>query len=196
MTTRSYVALSTFLLLTVVRAADIATTLHFDRSLAREGNPIVFMFGGGLRSLVLSTGIVWLICAAFLLAYWRGDSLHLSEPPKRLSSFVRAWIERVIKPRRPLRSSLPGGESWHEGLQAIRFVGLALPWAVIVGSASAVHAWFATYGTPTVTRYQAFYSALTVGNWNYFVWLMALIGFVLGASLFSWSEFREVRQDG
>jgi hypothetical protein len=184
---------ATLVLLTVARAVDIATTLHFDSSLRHEGNPVVFFLGGGLFSLLFVNFAVWLLCATLVFAYWRGDSLSVRIQHKSFGAFVRVWIDRVVRPRRSLRSTLPGGQYWHEGLQAIRLVGLALAWAVIFGSAAAVHAWFATYGEMGGTQYQQLYSALKIGGVNYFVWLTTPIGFAAGSALFFWLEFRTNR---
>jgi hypothetical protein len=188
---RILLAGSTLVLLTVARAADIATTLHFDPSLSHEGNPVVFLLGGGLFSLLFVNFAVWLLCATFVFAYWRGNSLGVRIQHKSFGAFVRAWIDRVVRPRRSLRSTLPGGQYWHEGLQAIRLVGLALAWAVIFGSATAVHAWFATYGETGGTQYQQLYSGFKIGGVNYFVWLTAPVGFAAGSALFFSAEFKE-----
>jgi hypothetical protein len=161
--------------------------------LRHEGNPVVFFLGGGLFSLLFANFAVWLLCATLVFAYWRGDSLSVRIQHKSFGAFVRVWIDRVVRPRRSLRSTLPGGQYWHEGLQAIRLVGLALAWAVIFGSAAAVHAWFATYGEMGGPQYQHLYSALKIGGVNYFVWLTTPIGFAIGSALFFWREFRTNR---
>ena len=51
----------------------------------------------------------------------------------------------------------------------------------------------AMYGEPQRTLYQDIYSAMSIGGLNYFVWLMAPMGFLIGTGLFFWSEFREHR---
>jgi hypothetical protein len=191
MTARLYVAFSTFLLLTAARLADIATTRYFNPSLDKEGNPLVFLLGGKWGSLLASTIAVWLLAVIFLFAYWRGDGLKASQVPSSFLGYVRAWTRRVAVRGRPIRASLPGGRYWNEGLQAIRLVGVALPWAVIAGSITAIYSWLATYGSSKRTVYQAIYAALQVGGLNYFTWLTTPLGFALGVWLFFWLEFRE-----
>ena len=191
MTTRLYVAVSTFVLLTAARVADIATTVYFNPSLDKEGNPIVFFLGGKLGSLVVSTAVVWLIAVSFLFAYWRGDRLKTLQVPSTFLEFVRAWSRRVLVRGRPMRTSLPGGRYWNEGLQAVRLAGIALPWAVIAGSMTAIYSWFATYGASKGTVYQSLYAALQIGGLNYFSWLTSAAGFAAGVWLFFWLEFRE-----
>lgn len=193
MQSRHVITVLTLLLLTGARIIDTATTFHFDPTLQREGNPVVFFFGGKTWSLLMATVAVWLTCVAFLVAFWRGKSLRIRQPPKSLRGFVGTWINRVIRPQHPLRQSLPGGPYWNEGLQAIRLVGLGLPWAVIFGSATAIYSWFAIQHPPQITFYQHLYSTLNVGGLNYFIWLMTPPGFVTGTALFFWSEYRHLR---
>jgi len=189
---RSFLASATFAFLTIVRIADFATTLHFDQSLSHEGNPVVFIFGGGLPALVLTGVVVWVVCTAFLFAFWRGTPLRLAKQPKRFGGFVRIWIQRVVKPRHSITDSLPGGSHWNEGLQAIRLFGLGLSWAIIFGSIAAIHAWFATR-VADGGAYQHMYSTLRVGKLNLFVFLMTPAGFLVGATIFFISEYRSAR---
>src|SRR5437764_321317 len=106
---RSLLAIATFLLLTSLRAADIATTLDFDPYLRSEGNPVVFFLGGKLGSLLFTNGIIWLVCVGFLFMYWRGHSLKIPKSPRDLREYVRTCRNRVVKPRRAIRDNMPGG---------------------------------------------------------------------------------------
>jgi hypothetical protein len=189
MKARRFVSLVTLLLLTTGRAADIGVTLHFDPLLQREGNPIVLVFRGGVGILVSSTIIVWFLCVALIILFWRSTGLKLLRPPRSLLEFVRIWLQRVVRSRHPIFKSLPGGSHWNEGLQAIRFFGLALPWAIICVSAAAIHAWVATSLPTRIGTYQYLYSGAHVGRVNYLVWLVTPFGFLVGAIIFFLSEY-------
>lgn|GEM_PF-4270825 len=190
---RSFVALATFFILTTVRVADIATTLHFDPSLSREGNPFVHFIGGKAPALVTSSTVVWLTCVVLLYFFLRGESLKLVQSPERLGKFVRLWLDRVIRTRRPIKDTLPKGPHWNDGLQGVRLFGLALPWSMIFSSVSAVHSWFAIQQTSQRTAYRQLYASLQVNKLNYLPWLWAIPGSVFGVILFFCSEYREVR---
>lgn len=191
MPVRSFVAFATFLILTTVRIADIATTLHFDPSLSHEGHPVVFFFGGKAPGLITSSTVAWLTCIVLLYFFWRGECLKLVQSPKRLRRFARIWFDRVIRTRRPIKDTLPGGSHWNEGSQALRLFGLALPWAIIFGSITAVYSWFAIQPSLQRTSYQQLYATLQVNKLNHLPWLCAIPGFVVGMALFFWCEYHQ-----
>ena len=185
---RGFLTILTLLLLTCGRVADIGTTLHFDPSLRREGNPVILLFRGGVGALVTSTVAVWILCTIGLIAFWRGPGLRVPRHPKNFRGFVRIWLRRVVQSRYPISQTLPGGSHWNEGLQAIRFAAVALSWGLIFGCVAAIHAWVATNNS-TATLYQQMYLILRFGNVNYFVWLVTPLGFFAGAILFFLAEY-------
>jgi hypothetical protein len=192
MTTNGLVALVTAVALTTARFFDLATTLYFDPSLEHEGNPLVLFFGAGLPVLVASMVLIWVICLISVLAFWRGSTLKLGRPPINFRDFLRTWVRRVVKSRHRIADTLPGGERWNEGLQAIRLFGLGLSWAMIFGSGFAIHAWFATHDG-SAASYQRMYSALRVGKLNFFTLLTTPLGFAVGSALFFLLEYRSAQ---
>lgn len=189
---RFVLTLITFSLLTCLRTLDILTTFRFDPFLSREGNPAVFFFGGGKSALVATTGVSYAVSLFFLFLFCRSEHLRLSSRPPNVRAFLRIWVKRVVRARPPIRQSLPGGTHWNEGLQAMRLLGLALPWALIFGSVTAIHAWLGIEDRGVVTAYQRLYSTLRIGGVNYLIWLTALPGFVVGSFLFFWTEYRHI----
>jgi hypothetical protein len=189
---RLVITVVTLLLLIASRTADLATTLYFNPSLDREGNPIVLLLPGGVTSLVSVSALVLVIFSIALFAFWRGQSLALSSRPADLAAFLSIWLQNVAFQRRPFGTYLPTAPHWNEGLQAVRLFGVALAWAIIFGSFAAVHAWFATRELTTVTAYQRIYSALRVGHFNYLPFMMAAIGSIFGAFVFFWSDYAEM----
>jgi len=192
MRARGFVALITLLLLTAGRAVDIGTTLHFDPSLHREGNPLVLLFGGGIGTLIASNLLIWLLFLVSLFAFWRGPTLKLSRSSQNFTEFFLTWVRQVVASRRPISHTLPGGSHWNEGLQAIRLFGLGLSWAMILGSMLAAHAWFATRDARG-TLFQQAYSTLHFGKLSLLIYLVMPIGFVLGGTIFFLSEYHSMR---
>lgn len=181
---------ATFLLLTLVKTGDVIATLYFDPSLSHEGNVFVVFLRGKVPTLLYSTSLSWFVCSTFLLLFWRGETLRTSAHSKRFRTFVQDWACAVIASRRSMRSTLPGGAHWNEGLQAIRLFGVALSWALITQGLLATYAWFATNGGRGPSFF-AVNSAFKIGRWSFLISLITLSGFVIGSLLFFWSEFKE-----
>ena len=187
---RSVIAATTLLLLIVGRAADLTVTFYFNPSLSEEGNPVVSLFGGGAASLIFVSLVIFALSAGGLIAFWFGRSLNTD--PVSFRRFVSIWFRRVALNRRPFRDYLPGGPFASEGLQAFRLFGLVLSWALIFGSITAVHAWFATRATSDPTTYQVVYSQLRIGRYNYLANIAAFAGCFFGLFLFFITEYKEV----
>ena len=187
---RLVITVVTLLFLVAGRVADLATTFYFNPSLSGEGNPIVLLFGGGALSLISVSVLLFMLSSIGLLAFWRGESLILSTRPVSFATFLSIWLKRVALQRRPFGNYLPGASHWNEGLQAIRLFGVVLAWAMIFGSVTAVHAWFATRDISSSTTYQYVYSALRIGRFNYLPSIIAFGGCLFGAFLFFVSEYK------
>lgn len=185
---RSLIALTTLFFLMAGRAADLTVTFHFNPSLSEEGNPIVAFFGGGTVSLISLSIVIFALSAGGLLAFWFGGSLNTD--PVSFRQFVSIWFRRVALNRRPFKDYFPGGSHANEGLQAFRLFGLVLSWALIFGSFTAVHAWFATRDTSGPTTYQAVYSFLRIGRYNYLSNIAAFVGCLFGLLLFFIIEYK------
>ena len=190
---RSFLAITTLSLLVAARTADLVVTFHFNPSLSDEANPIVSLFGGGAGSLVPATVAISALSATGLLAFWFGQSLSLKMEPPNLRGFLLVWVRKVILDRHPLRDYLHGGSYTKEGMQAFRLFGLALSWALIFGSFTAVHAWFATRDVSEPTTYQLVYSWLRVGRYNYLASIVAVAGLLFGIMLFFVCEYYAIR---
>lgn len=192
MRARGLVASVTLLCLTAGRTIDVVTTLHFDPSLRREGNPLVVFVGSGIGTLIGANVLIWLLLLVCLLAFWRGPTLKLSRSPKTFADFFRKWVRLVLGSRYPISHTLPGGSHWNEGLQAIRLFGMGLSWAMILGSMVAVHAWFAMRDARSTLFHQA-YATFRFGKLSLLIYLIMPIGFVMGGTIFFLCEYNCVR---
>jgi nitrate/nitrite transporter NarK len=191
---RAFLTLTTLVVLLIARSLDLMATFWYNPSLSGEANPIVMVFGGGVRSLLLSVIILLILLTAGLLVFWRGPSLVLRTTPKTFRDFVVVWFRMVALNRQPLTAYLPSGTHWNEGLQALRLFGLALPWAITFGSFAAVYAWLAIYGP--LKNHQIIFSTVAIGRFTGTPAISALVGFFSGAFLFFITEFRARRGRG
>ena len=189
---RTPLAFTTLLALAIARAVDLLATFHFSPGLELEGNPIVNLFSKRAVGLVGISLVEFAFCCAGVILFWRIASAHAAiRPPRTFIAFIAAWLREVVGHRDSMNAWLPGGVRWKHSLQAIRMMAMALSWAIVFGSVVAARAWFALWGG-SYNRDKALFSAISVHGATALPYLAAVVGWLIGAALFFWSEYRYV----
>lgn len=182
------VALATFVLLVLSRATDLLVTFHFSPSLAREANPVVRIFGGGAKALLVVAVIQLTALGAGLVVYARVRGLPLFAPERLgLRAFAVAWRREVVGVRNRFRNWLPNGSRWRHTVEALRLTSVALSWSLIFGSFNAVGAWFALFANDD-SGWKWIFSRTAIASTLTLPYLFAILGFTFGAGLFFYSE--------
>lgn len=189
------VTVVSFLFVTAARAADLATTFHFDPTLSREANPIVAQFGAGAAVFLLVNviGIV-LVHILPLLCFWRGHRPRYPHPPANIWDFVSLTFYRRLMPRRELIRALvtcwPLPKDW---FQVCRAWGVVGSWSIGVGSLAAALSWWAIASSPS---YHAIYAAMVVHRYPIIPLLAGVVGAVPGWKFFVACEFAQHEGSG
>ncbi|QJE94519.1 hypothetical protein [Luteolibacter luteus] len=143
---RTLPALITLLMISAARASDLATTFHFNHDLSREANPMVTVFGADAETLLLGNilGVMILVFIP-LFAYWRFSATPLSPPlPETRREFVsRQLYGRSLSKREYLSAVFLGIPRPKNLLQVLRYMGIAVTWALIAASFHATFTWWA-----------------------------------------------------
>lgn len=153
------VGLITFSSVTVARAADIATTLHFNPSLSREANPLSSVLGFDAAQLVVSNLILVVLFLLVPLIFYvvRGPA-KIMEKAHTLTEYMSIQLFRSKLERNCFLCGVflgwPLPKNW---LQATRVFGFAVSWAVVFASLQATFAWWATnqWGMDWYGQYRA-----------------------------------------
>ena len=190
--TRSFIAFFTLILLMLARASDLITTFFFDPDLRHEANAVAVLLGRTWGSLIVPALILFILLTIGLYLYGRGGGLKLVRSPKTLRKFVGLWVRTVVLDRQPFRAYFPRGSHANQGREAVRFFGLAVSWALIFGSFTAVYAWFALYGP--VTTHRRIFSLSSIGSFTAAPSLLSVIGFSFGSYIFFRYEFEAHRK--
>ncbi|MEM7147219.1 MAG: hypothetical protein AAF591_19035 [Verrucomicrobiota bacterium] len=152
----------TFVSLSAARAADVTTTLHFNPSLSREANPLSSVLGFDALQLVV-TNIVAVVVFLFvpLLVYIVYGPASMGEKACSFREYVSLQLFRSkLERARFLRGVFLGWPLPKNWLQAVRVLGFALSWAIVIASLQATFAWWATnqWGLDWYGRYRALFS--------------------------------------
>lgn len=145
---RALPAALAFTALVLARLADVLTTLYFTPDLGQEANPIVTVFGAGVRGLLLANvGGIALLLLLPLGFYWRHPPAALSTAPANLREYVCLQLHgRVLSPRAFVFFVLLGWPPPRPGIALLRAMGFALCWTIACVSSFAVLSWWCTRG--------------------------------------------------
>lgn len=159
MKSRLIVGIVTFFSVAAARAADLATTLHFNPDLSREANPLSSVLGFDASQLIASNVIgVLLFVMIPLLVYVFYGPAKIDERACILNNYISLQLFREKLSRTRLLCGLflgyPLPRNW---LQTTRVIGFALSWAVVFASLQAAFAWWATnqWGMDWYRQYRA-----------------------------------------
>jgi hypothetical protein len=198
MKTRTLIGIISALLTVSVRAADFAVTFHFSPNLDREANPLVYVWGLGWTSLIVSNiAILALILVGigfYALTTSKDVQYHQSDGIWAFASC--AIFKKVIAPHRLILSFLIGWPLPRNWKQAGRLLGLAFSWGMIFASASVVFSWLALSGWK-IGWYKLFYSnfhfsnILGLKNYPLTGVVIGLLGYFLAIIVFFITEFNE-----
>lgn len=178
----------TFLFVTAARAADLATTFHFDPTLSREANPVVAQFGAGAAGMLLANAAA-LVALLFvpLLCFWLGQRPRFAQRPTDVWAFASLAFYRRLMPRRLLLRALitlwPLPKEW---FQVCRAWGVVGSWAAGFASVVAALSWWAIASSPS---YHAIYAAIAFRQYPIIPLLAGLFGAAVGWRLFVSCEF-------
>jgi hypothetical protein len=144
---RTLLTLVTFFAVSAARAADIATTFHFNPTLSHEANPIVACFGAGASTLLLTNLLAtFLFLFVPLYCFWRFPAAPMPSTPANLREFVCLQLYGRVLPHGEFCCAIflgmPLPKKW---LQLLRFCGVALSWTIVFGSCLAVFSWWALW---------------------------------------------------
>jgi hypothetical protein len=190
---RNVLTAITFLGVVAARAADFAITLHFDPTLATDGNPLVRNFGAGVRGMLLANILTMSIMLFVpLLCFWRGRRPHFEQPPSDIWQFLSITFYRRLLPRRKLLCALflgwPLPKDW---FQVCRVCGVTISWGVTFSSIVAAASWWANRSFPW---YDNLYGTLSFRNFPLLLLIAALPGMLFGLILYLSCEYFRPRQ--
>ena len=159
---RAIVGIVTCFSVAAARAADLVTTFHFNPSLSREANPLVFFLGFDAAQLVASnlTGMVIFLFVPLLLYVVRGPA-RMEEQADSLTQYISLQIYRSKLPRSRFLCGVflgwPLPKNW---LQVTRLFGFALSWTIVFASLQATFAWWAIdyWGMDSYRQYRGILS--------------------------------------
>lgn len=144
---RAVVAIVTFLSVAASRAADLATTLHFNPSLSEEANPLSSVYGFDVAQLVASNVIgVVVILLVPLLIYVVCAPARIEEKAESITQYVSLQLFRSKLPRtRVLCGIFLGWPLPKDWLQVLRVFGFAVSWGVVYAGLQATFGWWAKH---------------------------------------------------
>lgn len=157
--------LTTFVVVTTARIADMATTFYFSPNLKYESNPLANNTGMEFSTLLLSNIVLVFIFIYFPLSlYWlkaaKKTDVHISSAWEYASLSLYGCVIKKVKLIRAVILGWPLPKDW---LQVVRCMGIVLSWGVAVASWMAVLAWWASFSW-SWTSYMKFRAAIVIGN--------------------------------
>ena len=179
---RTLTTLITLFAVTIARAADLATTFHFNPSLSHEANPIVSVFEADASTLLL-TNILGVIVFLFvpLFFYWRFPAAPMQATPANLREFICLQLYgRLLGRGEFCRAILLLWPFPKNRRQFLRFVGIALSWALVFCSFFAVFSWWAMWAWHW-HGYQHFRAAFVVLGYPVMEVVFAMVFFYLAS---------------
>jgi len=192
---RSVLALGTFVAVSTARAADLATTFHFNPSLSREANPLVTWHGADPKALLIFNvvGLAILFLAPLFL-YWRGRPKVLAEKAESVWDFASLLLyDRIMPKGRLIRAFLLGSPLPKDWFQFLRLWGFAGCWALAIGSFIVTFSWWAVSDLHWTT-YQTIRSSITIGSYPVLELVPVIPTFIAAAVIFFRTEFCDYKR--
>jgi hypothetical protein len=191
---RTVLTFVTLFVVTAARAADLATTLYFDPTLAREANPVVAQLGAGPRGMLVANLIgVMVFLLLPLLCFWRGPRKKFAHAPVDIWEFASfAFYDRLMPKAKLLRAAIllaPLPKDW---VQVCRLWGVVGSWAIGFGSFAAAFSWWAISWWQS---YHTLYARISLWHYPAIPPVGALVGAVAGWWLFVRCEFYPIQRE-
>lgn len=76
----------------ILRIADLGITAFYTPDLASEWNPLVSVFGGSWRTLILTQVLIFSFTASMMFFYFKRTSVEIEPKGLRLNDFLRAYF--------------------------------------------------------------------------------------------------------
>lgn len=190
--TRLVVAGVTLLSAASARAADLATTLHFNPTLSREANPLVSALGFDATQLIITNAICLLLFVlAPLSIYALYAAARMEERPQTLAEYISLQLYRCRMEKRDLfRAIFLGSPLPKDWLQVTRAFGFVISWTVVFGSLQATFGWWAT-NQWEMEWYRIFRSVLNFRGYPVMEVITVLIFVDIVGYLFFRMEFKQ-----